>query len=188
MAKVYPALIGNALDPDVVRRCVRVSKAMGQVSFTEAMLLLYDVQPEDVATVARAPPGSSEVEVTFTSAEVMAAFADAGPKTYSRSSYSVIRYDKQLLEARVHWLPVNVKDSVLNQIFEGFGKVISITDEVNKYGAAYIKSGVRIVKVEVNEVGKSRVPHLLQFGCGSRALVTVRGRPPLCLRCHRVGT
>ena len=49
------------------------------------------------------------------------------------------------------------------------------------------KSGVRIVKVEVDEVGKSRVPHLLQFECGSRALVTVRGRPPLCLRCHRVG-
>ena len=116
----------------------------------------------------------------------MAAFADVGPKSYRGSNYAVTRYDKQLLEARVHWLPVNVKDSVLSQIFEGFGKVISITDEVNKYGTAYIKSGVRIVKVEVDEVGKCRVPHLLQFGCGSRALVTVRGRPPLCLRCHRV--
>jgi len=27
----------------------------------------------------------------------------------------------------------------------------------------------------------------LQFKCGRRALVTVRGRPPLFLRCHRVG-
>ena len=91
------------------------------------------------------------MEVTFTSTEVMAAFANAGPKTYSGSSFSVTRYDKhgssfsvtrydkQILEARVRWLPVNVKDSVLRQIFEGFGNVISITDEVNKYGAAYIK-------------------------------------------------
>jgi len=117
----------------------------------------------------------------------MAAFADACPKTYRGSTYSVTRYDKQILEARVHLLPVNVKDSVLGQIFEGFGRVISITDEVNKYGAAYIKRGVRIVKVEVDEVGKFCVPHLLQFECGSRALVTVRGRPPLCLKCHRVG-
>jgi len=50
------------------------------------------------------------VEVTFTSIEVMAAFADAGPKTYRGSSFSVTRYDKQILEARVHWLPVNIKD------------------------------------------------------------------------------
>jgi len=57
MTKVYPALIGNALHPDVVRRSVRVSKAMGQFSFTDAMILLskYGVQAEDVVTVARAP-------------------------------------------------------------------------------------------------------------------------------------
>jgi len=189
MAQVYPALIGNALDPDVVSRSVRMSKAIGQVSFTDAMLVLakYDVQPDDIVTVARGPPGSREVEVTFASTEIMAAFADSGPKSYRGSNFSITRYDKQLLEARVHWLPVNVKDTVLKQIFEGFGKIISITDEVTKYGTAQIKSGVRIVKLEVDEVGKSRVPHLLHFGCGRKALVTVRGRPPLCLRCHRVG-
>jgi len=39
----------------------------------------------------------------------------------------------------------------------------------------------------MDEVGKSNIPHLLHFACSSIALVTVRGRPPLCLRCHKVG-
>ena len=43
------------------------------------------------------------------------------------------------------------------------------------------------MKIEIDEVGKSTIPHLLQFACGRKALVTVWGRPPLCLRCHNVG-
>ena len=151
-------------------RSVQVSKAMGLVSFSDAMILLtkYGMQAEDVVTVARGPPGSRDLEITFTSADVMATFCDAGPKSYRGSTFSVVRYDKQILEARVHWLLVNVRDSVLRQIFEGFGRIIS------KFGNAFIKSGIRIVQVEVVEVGKSRVSHLLQFECGSRALVTLR--------------
>ncbi|KAH3811387.1 hypothetical protein DPMN_139797 [Dreissena polymorpha] len=34
---------------------------------------------------------------------------------------------------------------------------------------------------------KASIPHLLSFQCGSKALVTMRGRPPLCLRCFELG-
>lgn len=36
-------------------------------------------------------------------------------------------------------------------------------------------------------VQKNNVPHLYKFAWCSRALLTVRGRPPFCLRCYKVG-
>jgi len=93
MAKIYPALIVNALDPDVVSRSVLVSRAMCLVSFADAKLLLikYGVQAEDVVTVAIGPSGSRDLEITITSSEAMTTFCDAGPKLYWVSTFSVVR-------------------------------------------------------------------------------------------------
>ena len=71
----------------------------------------------------------------------------------------------------MHWLPVHVKDTVLSKVFSKFGSIMSITDETLRYGQTHIKTGVRVVKVEVDEVGKSYIPYLLQFACGRKALV-----------------
>jgi len=41
-----------------------------------------------------------------------------------------VRYDKQVLGARVHWLPMNVQNEVVRAIFKEYGKILSVTDEV----------------------------------------------------------
>jgi len=189
MAHVYPALVGIALDDDVVSRSVRIGKASGPTSFADVMMALSKagVNSDDVETVARGPPGSRGLELTFTSPDVLETFCSGGPIEYRGVRFDVSRYDKQIVEARIHWLPVHVKDHVISKIFSSFGRIISITGESTKYGQTTIKTGVRVVKIEIDEVAKSTIPHLLQFACGRKALVTVRGRPPLCLKCHRVG-
>ena len=53
---------------------------------------------------------------------------------------------------------------MLSKIISGFGSIVSITSEVTKYGPTTVKTGVRIVKVEVDEVGKSNIPRLLHVG------------------------
>lgn len=50
-----------------------------------------------------------------------------------------------------------------------------------------MNNGQWFATLEVDEVQKNNIPHLFKFACGNRALLTVRGRPPLCLRCHKVG-
>ena len=175
MAHVYPALVGIALDGDVVARSTRIGRASGPTSFADVMMVLTKsgVDPEEVETVARGPPGSRGLEVTFTTPDVLEAFCSGGAKVYRGVAYDVCRFDKQIIEARVHWLPVHVKDTVVIKVFSKFGKVISVIDETTKYGNTQIKTGVRVVKVEVDEVGKSYIPHLLEFACGRKALVTV---------------
>jgi len=98
MAKVYPALVGVALDTDVVARIIPLSKASGLTSFADVMMVMskFGVYSEDSETVARGPPGSRGLEVTFTSPEVLEAFCS---KQYRGVNYEFSRYDKQLVEA-----------------------------------------------------------------------------------------
>ncbi|KAH3803536.1 hypothetical protein DPMN_131799 [Dreissena polymorpha] len=48
------------------------------------------------------------------------------------------------------------------------------------------RSGVRVVTVECNKNQQESIPHIISFGCGTRALITMRGRQPLCLYCQEV--
>jgi hypothetical protein len=41
--------------------------------------------------------------------------------------------------------------------------------------------------LEVNEIQKQKIPHMMKFQCGGKALLTIQGRPPLCLKCLQVG-
>ncbi|KAH3739190.1 hypothetical protein DPMN_045837 [Dreissena polymorpha] len=43
------------------------------------------------------------------------------------------------------------------------------------------------VRLEMSQHEQENIPHLIKIECGSKALVTMRGRPPLCLRCMRLG-
>jgi hypothetical protein len=56
-----------------------------------------------------------------------------------------------------------------------------------KVGSGTFKSRVRLVKKEVSEIERGKLPHLLRNECGNKALVTVYGRPPLCLKCMQIG-
>jgi len=53
MARVFPVLIGSALDQGVVIWSVRMSRAVGVLSFADAMMLLskFGVNEEDIVTL-----------------------------------------------------------------------------------------------------------------------------------------
>ena len=48
-------------------------------------------------------------------------------------------------------------------------------------------NGMREVLLKTDEVQKQKIPHLVKLGSGQSILVTMQGRPPLCLKCHDVG-
>ncbi|KAH3782290.1 hypothetical protein DPMN_160203 [Dreissena polymorpha] len=72
-------------------------------------------------------------------------------------------------------------------MFKGFGQVVSVEHDTLKVGDFVTRSGVRIVTVECDSNMTEAIPHILAFECGSRALITMRGRQPLCLYCQEVG-
>ena len=86
---------------------------------------------------------------------------------------------------RVHWLPCYIKDATILQLFPPGLKVLNISAERTMQG---MENGIRRVRVEGEDV--SSLPHrshVMYQGQRISCLITVTGRPPMCLRCNQVG-
>jgi len=92
-----------------------------------------------------------------------------------------------MIRVRVHWLPAFVSDLQISRYFSLFGDVFEIKHET--YGTPELIStytGVRDVMLRIQESKKRLIPHRSKID-GESCLITMRGRPPLCLRCNEVG-
>lgn len=92
------------------------------------------------------------------------------------------------VKMKLLWLPERMEDIYIHEALQSFGKIKAISAEtwrvsdmeqmrtLNRDVVVSLADGVRV----------SDIPHLLTV-CGLQSLVLIPGRPPLCLRCHRVG-
>ena len=105
-------------------------------------------------------------------------------------SFKIKSAARRHFAARVHWVPVFITNNVIRKTFGDYAEVKSFKHEVyTDAGLDGIATGVRKVLM----VGDShQVPHVLQVVDPDNAevwkcLVTIAGRPPLCLRCKKIG-
>ncbi len=185
-----PAIDGNvdAVVSEVLQRSVRLFCKEGLSSFeTVRALIQTGILPEDIERINKGQSNQS-VEVLFKFRDCLRKLSDfdgvleVGGKTVEVSNLSLKR-----VMLKIHWLPIYFNTGKLSEIFSKFGKVLRVTDEHFQFDGVEIATGVRRVLIEMEEEKLAYVPHLLSFACGARALVTMYGRPPLCLRCHTVG-
>jgi len=105
------------------------------------------------------------------------------PFTVRSNTFSISFLGKQVVCCRVHWLPVVVSDNAVGSLSESYGTVLKVERElVDGRG-----NGVRKVFLEVDVAQKIGIPHMFEFSDRLRALVTLTGRAPLCLKCGEVG-
>ena len=98
--------------------------------------------------------------------------------------------DKRHFTARVHWAPVFITNNVVKETLGDYAEVNSIKHELyTDAGLNGIATGVRQVVLTGD---RHQVQHILQVVDPDTAevwncLVTIAGRPPMCLRCKKVG-
>ncbi|KAM7314371.1 uncharacterized protein ISCGN_004155 [Ixodes scapularis] len=100
----------------------------------------------------------------------------------------IIDPEKQEVNLKLLWLPQHLEDRRVIEALAPFGKVRSIKRE--KWRCSELEHmetlNREVVLVLGDGVNASQIPQLLQvYGCQS--LVLISGRPPLCLRCNKVG-
>ena len=88
---------------------------------------------------------------------------------------------------RLHRLPGYIKDDAVRQMCSRFGEVVSVEREKSKCDVFEVETGVRLVKMVLSVDNIKCLPHVFSFRCGAKALVSVPGRPLLCLKCMSVG-
>lgn len=92
------------------------------------------------------------------------------------------------VKVKLHWVPYDVPDCQVRRELELYGKVSDITrDHFREKGFERVESNTRLVQMILKEgTAVDDIPHELRVE-GSKVLVVVPGRAPLCLRCRKTG-
>ena len=97
--------------------------------------------------------------------------------SYRTRTFSVVNLGSQAVTVRLHWLPVYIKESVVEQVCSRYGEVIDVVSETSQCDICNVVTGVRLVRMRLSIDVVNCLPHIVSFRCGSRVLVSVRGRP-----------
>lgn len=85
---------------------------------------------------------------------------------------------------RVHWLPSYIQSEFLKDTFDKIGDVKGVYRVIDPVTG--IDNGIREVFLE--GVDRNTIPYILRFETiNFKLLVTVKGRPPYCTRCSKIG-
>ena len=96
---------------------------------------------------------------------------------------------RNIVKLRIHWLPYFIPRSIIQDQLKVWGHIEQYAEESNiSLGLTHAKSLIRAAVMEVPKIAS--VPHtgnLVFNGIQYPFLITMPGRPPICLRCKEVG-
>lgn len=124
--------------------------------------------------------------LTLTNAVPVELLKSCGELPVKGKKCLVLDPSPQAIKVKLLWLPRHLqKKRRVAEAFQQYGTVQNITRE--KWGMENIETLSRIVTLTLHErIVVDQLPHLLNvYGC--QTLLLIPGRPPLCLRCNRVG-
>ncbi|XP_065296727.1 uncharacterized protein [Dermacentor albipictus] len=92
------------------------------------------------------------------------------------------------VKMKLLWLPERLEDDYIRDALQAYGKVKSISAESWRVSEMEQMRTLNrdVVLTLADGVSVGDAPHLLPV-CGVQSLVLIPGRPPLCLRCNKVG-
>ncbi|KAL3880761.1 hypothetical protein ACJMK2_032976 [Sinanodonta woodiana] len=163
------------VDNDIYLRTLRVE---GRFSREEALKRLNNagVAPSDIMGMYREGENSPWSAVLHTREQAA-----------NVNSPQIKYVAKLIVDLRVHWLPLYITDDIIREVLSPFGHVIDITKDTTILDQANSTlNGTRLVKLQTTEFDSMQIPHIVSLGsCGM--LITMKGRPPICLKCRQSG-
>ena len=97
--------------------------------------------------------------------------------------------DRDQAVIRVHWLPYWIPTDPVLKALSQYGKIIKHEHESifsDDEDCKHIKSSIRRIVMECTTENKNKIPYLLHLE-GQAVLLSMKGRPPMCLKCHEYG-
>lgn len=179
----------NHINAECLERTVKVIPDGGQTSYIDLLTALDTghVDPKEVEGIFKVSASDNSFSVVLKSKEAVDKLAAQEYIYFKRGKFSIVKMSEQIVKLRVHWLPLFYNDSLLKYIFSDFGKVLAVERLKTAHERMTVLNGIREVTLKVNEIEKQCIPHIINFGAGQSMLVTLSGRPPLCLRCRTTG-
>ena len=144
----------------------------------------------DMATLRTAWKGSNMrfLNLTFETAEATAQATTLG-QVKIREATATITGREKLAHVKVHWVPAWMRDDFVRTCLEDYGEVTSFHSETTTVGGRRIFTGTKIATLKTSAAKLAALPVAFEVDgpVPARLLVSVRGRPPLCLSCFASG-
>ena len=145
------------------------------------------VRPEDILGLYKESAKDNSYQVFLANDAALKYLLDKKVISNGKTRFTVTSMAEQVVKVRVHWLPLYYDNRILKAIFCDYGEIIDIKMCKSSYANVVAMNGTREVTLRTTEVYKQKIPHLVTFDSGQSALITMPGRPPLCLKCRCVG-
>jgi hypothetical protein len=130
--------------------------------------------------------------LTFSNIDAKERFANAGDfKTREGAEARVSAVKKQRHAVRVHWVPFHVPMKAIVKAFERYPELTVTSASYDKSvieGLKHVNSLIRTLWIETEN--PQSIPHAINWhsdGQTGQALVTMKNRAPVCLRCFEGG-
>ena len=97
--------------------------------------------------------------------------------------------DRESFVVRVHWLPYWIDSSVITYNLGKHGKILKVFNETGATSdpdGRHIKTSIRRVVLQCRPGEKNKILLIVTVE-GRDVLLTIKGRAPLCLKCHHTG-
>lgn len=126
--------------------------------------------------------------LTIDSVEVRNILINIGEMEISGNKCIIKPVIDEFVEGKIHWLPIEVPDSVIKQFLNNYCSDIIISkDKCTEPGFENLLSGKRSIRMKLKKgITIDRIPHLINL-CNFNCLIVLKNRAPLCLRCKETG-
>ncbi|KAM7305227.1 hypothetical protein ISCGN_015124 [Ixodes scapularis] len=185
LQNVHLAIASNVVLNSLFLHADMAARPYRAPDFRDAICSIID--PKDIISLGQYQM-SHVWMITCTNALAKAKLASREELTVKGKRCLVIDPETKDVKLKLMWLPSHIEDRRVVEAFQPYGKVISIEREKWRVpGMETMETMNRHVTLSLAEgVSSSKIPYLLMvFGC--QCFVILPGRPPLCLRCNRVG-
>ena len=128
------------------------------------------------------------LNLTFTSEEDAKKATDLGNFKLGDVTLTVTGRETAT-DIKVHWVPGWIRDEFIKTCLQKYGTILSYRAETATVDGVRVFTGSKIIRLKTTPDVEATIPVAIEVSgpVTIRLLVTVRGRPPMCLNCFKLG-
>ena len=182
------------LRPEIARCTLKVKINQPVSNRSELLKLLNDNFEElsiytSITAVYKCSDYSRDWYITFKSADTVDVFCTSEGRKDTRGGFEFVfdRLDRRTVHIRVHWFPMHYSSDPVKTYLERFGTVRKFDYDTQLLeNGVNIQTGVICAEILSTESQYQQIPYTFSIE-GKKVLVTVLGRPSMCLKCNQIG-
>ena len=180
----------NYIDHEQLDLTVKLSPlSYGTTTYDDVFRALDQagLNPDDIGGLYKVSSTDFSYSLYVSNEDVKKRLTDLKVIGSGKGQFGVVCLTEQTVKLKIHWLPLYYSNRLLKAIFCDYGDVLDVSMCKSSYAHVCALNGMREVLLKTDEIHKQRIPHLVKLSSGQSILITMQGRPPLCLKCNEIG-